>query len=289
MNPYLITEPTTISFSGGRSSGLMLHKCIEAHNGKLPDYAHITFANTGREMPETLDFVKECGEKWGVEIIWLERYASELAEPEGRKKYSYDTKQVTYETAARNGEPLSALIKARRYMPNPVARFCTVDTKIRAIGDYMKQFVGDDSYTGFIGIRADEVTRAMKMQGTREGRQDRHLPMYLDGITRQDVSEFWKNQDFDLNLPNNDGVTDWGNCDLCFLKGVNKKISIIRERPDLATWWIEQEWLAGEAVGKGAYFRNDHPSYAQMLIIATDQPDMFAEHDDETIPCFCGD
>jgi 3'-phosphoadenosine 5'-phosphosulfate sulfotransferase (PAPS reductase)/FAD synthetase len=32
----------------------------------------VTFANTGKEMPETLDFVRDCGEHWGVDITWLE-------------------------------------------------------------------------------------------------------------------------------------------------------------------------------------------------------------------------
>ena len=29
--------------------------------------------NTGKEMPQTLDFVQECGERWGLAIVWLEQ------------------------------------------------------------------------------------------------------------------------------------------------------------------------------------------------------------------------
>jgi predicted phosphoadenosine phosphosulfate sulfurtransferase len=47
MNPYLIKEPTCISFSGGRTSAFMLHKILEANNG-LPDEAIVCFANTGK-------------------------------------------------------------------------------------------------------------------------------------------------------------------------------------------------------------------------------------------------
>ena len=42
-----------ISFSGGRTSAYMLHQILEA-NGNLPDRVQVMFANTGREMPETL-------------------------------------------------------------------------------------------------------------------------------------------------------------------------------------------------------------------------------------------
>jgi len=266
----------------------MLHKILEAHDGKLPEFAKVCFANTGKEMPETLDFVRDCGEKWGVDIVWLERFAREAREDE-KNKYVYETRLVDYESASRNGEPFSALVKARRYAPNPVARFCTADLKIRAIKEYLIDSCGFETpYVAYIGIRGDEPRRAVKMNGTVESGQERYLPLYLDGVTAQDVCDFWNAQDFDLDLPNNNGVTDWGNCDLCFLKGYGKKQSIIQARPDLADWWIETEESLSTDVGKAAFFRKDSPSYAQMKQIAIEQTPMFG-FDDTTIPCFCGD
>ena len=52
-NPYLISEPTVISFSGGRTSGFMLWKVLQAHGGKLPAEAIVCFANTGKEEEAT--------------------------------------------------------------------------------------------------------------------------------------------------------------------------------------------------------------------------------------------
>ena len=60
-----------ISFSGGRTSGYMLHKIIEANDG-IPDTTIVAFANTGREMPGTIDFVNNISVKWNVNIHWLE-------------------------------------------------------------------------------------------------------------------------------------------------------------------------------------------------------------------------
>ena len=83
----------------------------------------ICFANTGKEMPETLDFVRDCGEHWGVN----QRLELEI----GDEKPIYRTKIVDYESASRNGEPFSALLDRRAYLPNPVARFCTAEMKIK--------------------------------------------------------------------------------------------------------------------------------------------------------------
>lgn len=286
---YEIKEPTCISFSGGRTSAFMLYKILEAHNGKLPEFAKVTFANTGKEMPQTLDFVNKVEKNWDIKIVWLERFAR-TAKQEEKNKYVYETKIVDYESASRNGEPFSALIKARKYAPNPVARFCTSDLKIRAIKDYLVNVCGFETpFTSFVGIRADEQRRAVKMHGKIESGQEIYLPLYLDGVSAKDVGNFWSNNNFDLELPNNNGVTDWGNCDLCFLKGTGKKQSIIREKPELADWWIDQESLL-EGIGTGAYFRADRPSYKTMQNEALNQTNIFENiYPDETIPCFCGD
>ncbi len=63
-NPYQIEGPAIISFSGGRTSGMMLRKILDAHGGTLPPDVRVLFANTGKEMLETLDFVRECSDRW---------------------------------------------------------------------------------------------------------------------------------------------------------------------------------------------------------------------------------
>lgn len=289
-NVYKTNENAIISFSGGRTSAYMLRRVLDAYDGVLPDNIKVCFANTGKEMPETLDFVKRCADEWKVSIAWLERFATTIPEVErtGRAKYRYETKIVTYETASRKGEPFEALVMSRGYAPNPVARFCTVDLKIRAIKNYVTDTLGwPMPFLAYIGIRKDEERRAAKMIGTTESGQERILPLWADGITKSDIGNFWKSNSFDLELPNINGTTPLGNCDLCFLKGQAKKISIIREQPDRADWWISVEAKLSPAVGKGAFFRADQPNYKQMKIIATSQQSL--DFDDNEIGCFCGD
>jgi 3'-phosphoadenosine 5'-phosphosulfate sulfotransferase (PAPS reductase)/FAD synthetase len=164
MNHYAINGPTVISFSGGRTSAYMLHQTLEANNG-LPSDAIVCFQNTGKEAPQTLDFVQECGQQWGVEIVWLE-FAG--FEPPGRSHCLFDI--VTRETCKTQGEPFELLCEQLGILPNPVARTCTANLKIKTMIAYLKS-IGWDEWDIFLGIRADEPSRAARMM--KPGRDNR--------------------------------------------------------------------------------------------------------------------
>src|SRR3546814_16541590 len=70
-DPFKITQPTCISFSGGRTSAYMLWRVLQT-NGGLPADTVVCFANTGKEVEATLRFVRDCAEHWQVPIRWLE-------------------------------------------------------------------------------------------------------------------------------------------------------------------------------------------------------------------------
>ena len=280
MHPYRITGPTCISFSGGRTSAYMLYKVLEAHQMSLPDDAIVCFANTGKEDEATLRFVRDCSVNWNVPIKWLEYQASE--------KVADRWRLVDFDTASRNGEPFEALIRKRNYLPNPVARFCTVELKVRAIHRYLKT-IGWTEWNSMLGIRADEPRRLAKIGNQDYGKhEEKCAPLGQAGITKEDVGEFWRAQPFDLGLPNNNGVTMHGNCDLCFLKGGSQILSLITEKPERAVWWANMEALALASKPSGAVFRSDRPSYASMLQYSKDQANLF-DPKEETIACFCGD
>jgi 3'-phosphoadenosine 5'-phosphosulfate sulfotransferase (PAPS reductase)/FAD synthetase len=282
-NPYRIKETTVISFSGGRTSAMMLRKVLEANDG-LPSESHVLFANTGKEMPQTLDFVQRCSDEWAVPITWLEYGGRSPRDDDGEKTlYDYSFNVVDYKSASRNGEPFSRLMRDVDGIPNALARWCSGQLKARTIMRYLKSIGAEFPITSFIGLRGDEPRRAAKLHGKVSDGQDIFCPMFVAKETKETVSAFWRSQDFDLELPNNNGVTDWGNCDLCFLKGQGKKLSIIRERPELADWWIGVEKEHGDV------FDRTKGSYSDLKYLATDSLSLFEFEDDHTIPCFCGD
>jgi len=277
-NPYEVLDPTCISFSGGRTSAYMLYQVLQAHQMSLPEDCVVCFANTGKEDEATLKFVHDCEVNWNVPIVWLEYIDAE----ETKDRF----KVVTYETASRNGEPFEAVIRKKNYLPNPVTRFCTIEMKIRTIANYlfskgMCETRSKGEYMSWVGIRADEPRRAAKIPRDR-------TPLVTAGVTKEMVGEFWRNQSFDLELPNINGVTYHGNCDLCFLKGTSQTMSLIQEKPERAIWWANMEKVSLASRPDGARFRKDRASYADMMKFATEQTDFFMA-DDETIPCFCGD
>jgi 3'-phosphoadenosine 5'-phosphosulfate sulfotransferase (PAPS reductase)/FAD synthetase len=277
MDYFKITEPTCISFSGGHTSAYMLWRVLQSNGGKLPEEAVVCFANTGKEDEATLKFVHDCATNWNVPIVWLEYQDAE----EAKDRW----KEVTFETASRNGEPFEAVIRKKNYLPNPVTRFCTIEMKIRPIANYlfskgMCENRSQGEHMSWVGIRADEPRRAAKIQRDR-------TPLVSAGVSKEMVGEFWRNQSFDLGLPNFNGVTYHGNCDLCFLKGTSQTMSLIQEKPERAIWWANMEAITLASKPDGARFRKDRPGYAQMMEFAKDQQDFFGN--DETIPCFCGD
>jgi hypothetical protein len=280
-DPFKINGPTCISFSGGRTSAYMLWRVLQS-NGGLPDEAKVCFANTGKEEEATLRFVDRCSKEWGVPITWVE-YADAV---ETKDRF----RVVSFETASRDGEPFEAIIRKRNYLPNPVSRFCTVEMKVRAIHRYLKS-IGWTEWDSMLGIRADEQRRLAKIGNQDYGKHEEKIaPLGRVGVTKEIVGKFWESMPFDLELPNINGVTMHGNCDLCYLKGGAQILSLIKEKPERAVWWAKMEALALALASApdGALFRKDRPSYAQMAKFAEQQQDMF-DPQEEGISCFCGD
>jgi 3'-phosphoadenosine 5'-phosphosulfate sulfotransferase (PAPS reductase)/FAD synthetase len=265
-DPYKIDGPTCISFSGGRTSAYMLRQVLDS-NGGLPADAHVIFANTGKEDPATLDFVRDCGERWSVPIIWVEYRADEPG-------YAI----VDFETASRNGEPFEALIKKRNYLPNAVARFCTVELKILRAVDVMRA-MGYEEHDNMIGFRADEPSRVAKVRKDPSGGTkgvERLTPLAKAGVTKRDIQRYWQASDFDLQLENVNGTTPEGNCDLCFLKSSARILSLIAQKPTRAIWWGRMEGsINNPNIQGGGYFHKDRPSYSQMAAFTGAQADAF--------------
>jgi 3'-phosphoadenosine 5'-phosphosulfate sulfotransferase (PAPS reductase)/FAD synthetase len=272
-SPYLIHGPATISFSGGRTSGFMLRQIIEAHGGKLPSEVLVVFCNTGLEHPKTYEFVGEVQKRWGLRIHCLE-YTNRDGEHHYRDMDLFATHRM--------GEPFTHLIEACGYLPNPVMRKCTSELKIRTTKRFVRS-MGWKEWTNVVGLRADEPRRVMRMRGDVVG-EHVVMPMAEAGHAIDDVLAFWKAQPFDLELPGSGN--EFGNCVGCFLKGTDKLVRLMRKEPELFWWWTQAEKMnLSSDKPSGRVFRQDRPTYAQLLEMSKNQGYMFEE--DDTLPCHC--
>ena len=279
-NPWRIPDDKryrTINVSGGRSSAYMLRQILDAHGGELPPRTVAVFCNTGREMPETLDFLQDIETWWNVPLIWLEYHLRKDEAP----KHHY--KIVSYESASREGEPFEALLQSRGMLPNIKTRFCTAELKVRTVQRYMRRGLGLDPnhVINVLGIRYDEPRRWEK--AIFEGCNTEY-PMVHGRTVKADVLDYWYGQsEFNLAI---DSI--YGNCDLCFLKGKRRKLTILRQRPDLADWWIEQERLTiGKKTGPSTFSKRET---VQHLLDLASQPQFWPPDDDDVgVDCFCTD
>lgn len=212
-----------VLFSGGRTSAF-LAKYMKEHT----HYKNciFVFMNTGKEREETLQFADKCDKEFGLNLVWLEA----LVNNEKGKGTTYKT--IDFETASRNGEPFEAMLK-KYPLPNNMASNCTRELKQRPIDAYLRDNYKDFDIIKVVGIRADEAHRK-----SVNAEFEKVIYPLCDEvkIDSRFIRNWWERQSFDL------GLKDYqGNCDLCFKKSLKKRLTIIKENPESAKWWIEME------------------------------------------------
>lgn len=213
-----------ISFSGGRTSAFMA-KFIQ-ENPKYSNYNKLfIFANTGRENEKTLEFVHKCDVEFGLNLVWVE------AVVDHRPKKGTTYKVVSFETANRSGSVFEEVV-VKYGLPSKLYRHCTRELKEAPIHKYAKDFFKSNDYVSAIGIRADEKHRI-------GSDPSKIYPLSELNIDETFIRTWWDRQKFNLELKDYEG-----NCDLCFLKSVRKKLTLIYENPSIAEWWsnIEQKY-----------------------------------------------
>ena len=227
-NPYALPDGNVlISVSGGRTSGYMLYKILEANDG-LRDDVLVAFANTGREMQGTIDFVREMGSRWGVHIHWLEY-----------RKDKPKFEEVGHNSVSMDGRPFMEMVEStssNNFLPNQNMRYCTQELKVKTI----KRFLVANKWkrwTNTVGIRGDELRRT---KPSKDKRWVNWYPLAQAGVTVSDVNDFWKVQSFDLQI-----MKGSGNCDGCFLKSEATLAAMMREYPERMQWWADMEQKTG--------------------------------------------
>ena len=212
------------TFSGGRTSAFM-GQFLNNYD-KYKDYDKLfVFANTGKEKEETLQFIDRCDKEWNLSVVWLE------AKINLEKGKGTDFKVVDFKTASRNGEPFEEMLKAYP-IPTVFASNCTRELKQTPINKYVKNLGYKEVITA-MGIRYDERHR----KSNTAKQQNIIYPLCDDiKVDSSFIRNWWDKQCFDLDLKDYEG-----NCDLCFKKSLRKRLTLIKENPNIADWWADME------------------------------------------------
>jgi len=222
-------ENILVSFSGGKTSGYMAHLMQEWFGHKCN--LLFVFANTGKELEQTLLFAHKVDKYLGLNLVWVEAQVNEAGVGTGHKVVDYDS-------ASRNGEPFEAMIQ-KFGIPNKSYPHCTRELKQAPIHSYAKEYFKGEPYKTAIGIRADEFDRMALGNG-------RIYPLIKAGITKQVVNEHWDKMPFTLELEPHQG-----NCDACWKKSDKKLVNLALEDATTFTWWAQMEAKYGSFIPKG--------------------------------------
>lgn len=252
----------SISFSGGKTSAYMTQWLLANKRGDF-DKIVITFANTGQENEETLEFVDRCDKEWNLNVVWLEAVVDPIL-GNGTKH-----KIVSYETSDRNGKHFEDYIR-KHGIPNQSAPKCTYELKLAPMTSYLRS-IGwkNGTYKTAIGIRVDEMDRV----SSKMGKENLIYPLIeYTRATKEMINIWWEKQPFNLNLEEHQG-----NCKWCWKKSKRKLLTLAVDTPEIFEFPMRMEKLyrfyradnTPKGIGR-VFFRNN--TSTNMLFEQSKQP-----------------
>lgn len=248
-----MSERLQVNVSGGRTSAYMAW-WLKNNMADKYDMLFI-FANTGQEHEDTLRFVNDVDQHFGLDLVWVET----VVHHDERTRSTH--KVVDYASAARNGEPFEEVIK-KYGVCNHTHMHCTREMKRNAIDSYTRAFWGKD-YSVALGIRADEARRV----SPRAGERNIIYPLVdMEPVDKAFILDWWKQYEWDLKIPEY-----LGNCVTCYKKSEKKLNMVYRECPQAFQFFdrMEREHsadrIATDGVAEPRFFFRGYTSTEKLL------------------------
>ena len=190
-----------LGLSGGKdSSALAVYM-----RDRVPQMEYF-FSDTGKELPETYEFLDR-----------LEAFLGKKIERLNMDTDSHKNRDFDHWLTLLGG-----------LLPSPQVRWCTVNLKIRPFEEY----VGDDKAYHYIAIRADEDRIGYKPPTTSGlGNIEPKYPFKEDGITKEDVYRIL--EESGLGLPDYYQWRTRSGCYFCFFQRKSEWVGLLEQHPDL--------------------------------------------------------
>ena len=190
-----------LGLSGGKdSSALAVYM-----RDRVPEMEYF-FSDTGKELPETYEFLDRLEAFLGKPIARLNM------DPDPNTNRDFDHWLTLY----------------GGLLPSSQVRWCTVNLKIKPFEDY----VGEDRAYNYVAIRADEDRTGYKPLKTPSLRNiEPKYPFKEDGVTKEDVYRIL--EESGLGLPDYYKWRTRSGCYFCFFQRKSEWVGLLEQHPDL--------------------------------------------------------
>lgn len=239
------------------------------------------FANTSKELEETLIFGKEISEF--VPVVWIEGTYPMI------KGKGIGYKIISFETAKRNGEVFEAMIKKANIptksgnkvgLPNQATPYCSDRLKKIPLHKLAKDYFKGQPYKTAIGFRREdvEISRRISYAEIRAS-EDYIYPLISDfknPLSQKDVFNVVNSCGYSLSIP-----SKYGNCDGCYKRSKKKQVEMLRNGVLNPDWWRQQE------IEYNDYWYRGNESIVD-LIKESKSPTTLDLFDDYGEACLCG-
>jgi 3'-phosphoadenosine 5'-phosphosulfate sulfotransferase (PAPS reductase)/FAD synthetase len=224
--------------SAGYSSMMMAIKIKEWYPNDTIIYL---FANTGMEDERSLQFLKECSDYYGLDIIYLEPILNT------KKGKGTNYKVVKFEELDRTGWFFELGISIYG-IPSRANKWCNRELKLIPMTKFSNDYFGFNNWCVALGIRIDEMDRFSENYKIN----NLFYPLVENKIDSRERNKFWSTQSIKLNIKAYEG-----NCTMCFEKSDRKRMTIANEYPDKVIWWDKMENKYGHIKIEGKPVYND--------------------------------
>ena len=241
-----------VTISGGRSSA-MAARYIQTSE-KYKDYEKLyVFANTGQERPETIQFLKDIVNFWGIDLNIVEGVYSDIM------GVGVGYKLVDFGTLSMDSEPFTGAVMHYNKgvfdgLPFDQAPYCSRAMKADPCKKIADEVFGVNNYIKSIGFRKEDMPKRITLTEAKVDKT-RIFPLLTDFdviIGQKELNYFWAKQPFKLQIHG-----DLGNCELCWKKSDKVLIENIRKGAKTIEWWQTMEEKYGNTSFRGRKSIND--------------------------------
>lgn len=251
-----------VSFSGGRTSAYLCFLAVEQFGRENVDFI---FCDTGAEHPATYEFIKQCDEYFGLNLVCLRGvYDTELGQ---RNNVEIGGTEII----GPDLKPFSGCMGKYGTPYIPGGGMCSRAMKGEVFANYCKDKYGRKKFETWLGIRADEPKRffgedlwkeilnhgvlndeasdlfnnfassdlpddliaKIAKRKSKLQASNTHYLAEISNFDRQDVLDWWAKMPFDLSIQEH-----LGNCVFCIKKSIGKVALAARDEPVMAQEFI---------------------------------------------------